>query len=883
MPSEKIRGEREPILIEDVDENEPELRGLNSRASSLTIVGDPRPERSPDDERKTSFPSASFPAPLPTGFHPSFVLDLRSKSPEISRHTGPREQRSHHNVIIEDETNVDEPTPRGFLSPEDFMSDGEFEEVFSVTSEENPRPQHLPRARRVAPRPAALPMRNGPLPANFERLESFTFGNPRQTLRTNKAIELDDGDILHISSILQDRETTEIRLRGLRYRRTKFMNGLLPKLRNEVCLILEVELDDSRPARQQCVEEVPLSECGSLRRLLFTNAKYPSHSFVETEPDGQNTSDDVVFSQCQLVCRWTYLCSFRNALARKNNQYSEKSLQCLRKTETDVAIGVDEDTLRENWRGTTVKGGDFELEKKSDIATSRPNETLPESTKTPKSSSSYIDLLPSGSRAGSPIELEPSSPTTTMQRNRRERPEIQAGRPRVTQRLTFDTAMRDRRPTTIIDDSDEEKTTNLSKRTGTSFRKNEPQSSSSSFEIAQSISTSQAQDRDYQISARFKARSKEGQVDFECTGTIRPEQTPSTPKRSRSGFVEGQLSPPSSRKRLQRSRNNQSETPGRKTSTTHSMGPIVQPKERKYTFGDVFCGAGGASRGAHMAGLQVMWGVDKDFAAVQTYQQNFEGCGIWHMEINDLVALISEDLKVDLLHLSPPCQYFSPAHTVDGKDDETNTAAFFSTDALLKVTKPRIVTLENTSGLTERHGQWANAAIQMFTQQGFSVRWRLINCADLGCAQARHRMFLIASCPGEALPEFPDPTHSADPEIRESRGLLPSTTVTDAIADIPDEHANHNPELMPSRNYPPYDPNLPLRACITTSGGGNYHPSGRRDLTHREFACLQGFPLEHVFVPPGVKRQIGNAVPPVVGKTIFESIKQALLQKDGLD
>ena len=68
---------------------------------------------------------------------------------------------------------------------------------------------------------------------------------------------------------------------------------------------------------------------------------------------------------------------------------------------------------------------------------------------------------------------------------------------------------------------------------------------------------------------------------------------------------------------------------------------------------------------------------------------------------------------------------------------------------------------------------------------------------------------------------------------------------------------------------------------MTTSGGQNYHPSGKRDLTLREYACLQAFPLEHQFKGTGIKRQIGNAVPPCVGRVVFTGIREVLLRKDG--
>ena len=69
---------------------------------------------------------------------------------------------------------------------------------------------------------------------------------------------------------------------------------------------------------------------------------------------------------------------------------------------------------------------------------------------------------------------------------------------------------------------------------------------------------------------------------------------------------------------------------------------------------------------------------------------------------------------------------------------------------------------------------------------------------------------------------------------------------------------------------------------MTTSGGQNYHPSGERDFTLREYAALQGFPPSHVFAGSCVKKQIGNAVPPVVAKVLFESIKRQLDEADGV-
>lgn len=74
-----------------------------------------------------------------------------------------------------------------------------------------------------------------------------------------------------------------------------------------------------------------------------------------------------------------------------------------------------------------------------------------------------------------------------------------------------------------------------------------------------------------------------------------------------------------------------------------------------------------------------------------------------------------------------------------------NTATLFAIGHLLSKTKPRVVTLEQTAGLVQRHPDFFNALVQMFTVHGFSIHWRLLNCADFGLPQSRLRLFIIAS------------------------------------------------------------------------------------------------------------------------------------------
>ena len=132
--------------------------------------------------------------------------------------------------------------------------------------------------------------------------------------------------------------------------------------------------------------------------------------------------------------------------------------------------------------------------------------------------------------------------------------------------------------------------------------------------------------------------------------------------------------------------------------------------------------------------------------------------------------------------------------------------------------------------------------------------------------------------PGEALPPFPSPSHSSKPE---KTGLKPWTTINEAITNIPFGWPNHDIQSAIERGNSPQSGDK-IATCITTSGGGIIHPSGKRDYTHREFACLQSFPLGHKFGASGVKKQIGNAVPPTMATILLETIIEALSKADGL-
>ena len=308
-------------------------------------------------------------------------------------------------------------------------------------------------------------------------------------------------------------------------------------------------------------------------------------------------------------------------------------------------------------------------------------------------------------------------------------------------------------------------------------------------------------------------------------------------------------------------------------------------KQQQYTFGDSFCGAGGMSRGALDAMLHLEWAFDNDSQAMDTYTANFarHGAKCMQMGVDEFITWAqSRRGLVDVLHMSPPCQPFSPAHTTPCDRDERNQACLFAPHQLLELTKPRIATIEQTWGLKsyDRNRDFFNALICTFVSLGYSIRWSVLDCGQYGVPQIRKRLFIIAAGPGEKLPPFAAPTHG------NGAGLKPVTTIEDMIKHLPRNAENHDTDISFNDGKPKPAFNAKTYAMTVTCHGGmnNWHPSGLRPYTMRELACLQTFPLYHAFSGArgrtAAKKQNGNAVPPVFARAILRAIVKSLKESD---
>ncbi|KAI9647927.1 hypothetical protein NHQ30_004316 [Ciborinia camelliae] len=806
----------------------------------------------------------------------------------------------------------------------------EFEFLRSVSVNES-KPKR--KSSRVVP---SRPMRNPPISSPYFECDRYLHG--KLDLRPMKTVELEDGDFVYIkhivkcvkpkdkfSSSIDNAQDPPITIRGLRLQRCKYLNGMLEKKMNEVCLCYEIDLDDPREPEEQSLVEVPLSSVKALRSLRWTNYNYPKYRNLNRDA-ADNDKDP--YNKGGLTVRWKYTCSYASALAREQNIYAERTLEriteeWLTKTHrTSHTYLASNNQLRTEWRGETIPGGayvpeycDLEKEDESMAEVELPqNFFITDVTQSGSKSFIVIDDDEDGAsqrlrcqqlgKDGSQIKRK-SDFSSSSDKDCDEEDNQPAKK--VRQDLDEHIEMIRQRLSRVMLSFDGESYVKHSYNIGSSSETdcgNRTENNLSSMEQVRdrsSLSRNIRLNRSIQPDMRSRSTSQtSGPPDSQFSySEINPahvfSSTPSPNIPPQIDITSSELASPPPSGVIDLSPSPQ---PSRSSSFATTNGPrspsLKEPRTlalgQTYTYGDAFCGGGGTTRGAVMAGLRVKWGFDFDSHACTTWRLNFPYATCYEMSSERFVALATpspystytpDDVTVDILHLSPPCQYFSPAHTIEGKNDEMNTASLFAVAAVIKVAKPRVVTLEQTFGiLYPRFRGYFSSLICMFTSCGFSLRWAIVPLAQWGLPQRRFRLIIIASCPGEPLPPMPPPTHSS------STSLLPNTqpfqTVYETLREIPATAANHAIHLMPEKDLKPYNPHAILPRTMTTSGGENWHPSGKRGFSDREFACLQGFPLQHRFAPNGVKRQIGNAVPPVVAKVLFEGIRRFMEGVDGI-
>lgn len=192
------------------------------------------------------------------------------------------------------------------------------------------------------------------------------------------------------------------------------------------------------------------------------------------------------------------------------------------------------------------------------------------------------------------------------------------------------------------------------------------------------------------------------------------------------------------------------------------------------TMVDFFCGAGIGAVGFKLAGFDIIDALDNKEYAVNTYNRNIGN----HARIADVRTLKSIDVPYADVYVGGfPCKPFSFAGKGKGIEDKVNGDLGYHFYRLVREKQPKAFIVENVKGIiSKKHRGFFDELIENFTEAGYNVDWRVINCYDYGVAQLRERVFVVGIRNDLGFNyEFPDPVPESERKV-----------LRDAIGDLPD-------------------------------------------------------------------------------------------------
>lgn len=348
---------------------------------------------------------------------------------------------------------------------------------------------------------------------------------------------------------------------------------------------------------------------------------------------------------------------------------------------------------------------------------------------------------------------------------------------------------------------------------------------------------------------------------------------------------------------------------------------------------DLFSGCGGFSYGFQQAGFKVLIGVDNTEIALKTFEENHnDSIGLLldlHKKsaIDEIIKKLNGK-KIDVIIAGPPCQGFSL--TGLRKENDERNSLFNAVFQLAEKTNPKAIVIENVPGLLTLYGGKAkNQIIDLCNKLGYNCEHQILYAPDFGIPQIRKRVFFVALRKDLGLFEFPKPIHSSESYIgcKDAIGDLPDLVTCfgkdemdynkEPFSDYQKKMRNNNKKLfnhlgtrhtehvinvisqvpeggnhkdLPSgvgdsrkfnEAWTRYHSERPSKT-IDTGHRNHFHYKWNRVPSVRENARLQSFPDSFRFYGNKTEqyRQVGNAVPPILGEVLGRQLLKHLQNED---
>lgn len=351
---------------------------------------------------------------------------------------------------------------------------------------------------------------------------------------------------------------------------------------------------------------------------------------------------------------------------------------------------------------------------------------------------------------------------------------------------------------------------------------------------------------------------------------------------------------------------------------------------------DLFCGAGGLSKGLQMSGFSVAAAVENDKNAASTYKRNHPNTVLITKDISDLTfheLLDSAGIylsEIDVIAGGPPCQGFSMANGHSRHVNNANNGFVWHFVKWVEKIKPKAFLMENVIGFAAIDGgKLKDELIKKFHELGYAnANIYTIDAANYGVPQHRKRVFLIGflnknkfkipkekfglngrpfqtvadaiigdlpsinPLPGENKASYANvPISWYQQKIRSSKKVLYNHITTNCAEYIREKFSwipqGCNWESIKDRIgikvqysslYKRLDPNKPSITMSNYRKSMIIHPLENRLLSVREAARLQSFSDSYIFEGgiSSMQQQVGNAVPPLLAKAVGKQIKNML-------
>jgi len=343
----------------------------------------------------------------------------------------------------------------------------------------------------------------------------------------------------------------------------------------------------------------------------------------------------------------------------------------------------------------------------------------------------------------------------------------------------------------------------------------------------------------------------------------------------------------------------------------------------------LFSGALGLDLGLEQAGFKVAVAVESNPFAAETIRLNRKDIHVIQKDIRKVTA--KEILKaagvgrseIALVTGGPSCQSFSTAGGRESLGDPRG-GLFREFLRLVRALQPRFFVLENVRGILsaavrhrplakrgpgypplapdERLGSALEVVLRSLRRTRYRVVFDLLNTADYGVPQVRHRVVFLGSRDGEDI-ALPSPTHSAANWVTLRAALKDLNEERPEFTNIPPGKANYLRFVPAGGNWKNLPPGLQRkalgRAFVSWGGRSGFcrrlnwdapapalttrpdskatmlcHPDQLRPLSVGEYAHLQQFPSNWKFDggTPQKYKMIGNAVPVGLGLVIGRAL-----------